>query len=74
MTTLEQALDTVSQLPPDRQEMLIEIIQNRLVQTRRQEIAKDAKESIAAFHRGELKPQSLDAIVAKLRETLQDNH
>ncbi|MBE9168735.1 hypothetical protein IQ238_14875 [Pleurocapsales cyanobacterium LEGE 06147] len=60
MTTLEQALYTVSQLPPDRQEMLIEIIQNRLVETRRQEIAKDAKESIAAFHQGKLKSQSLE--------------
>jgi hypothetical protein len=72
MTTLEQALNTVSQLPPDQQEMLIEIIQNRLVETRRQEIAEDAKESIAAFHQGNLKPQSIEAIVAELRETLQD--
>jgi hypothetical protein len=71
MTTLEQAIDTVSQLPPDQQEMLIEIIQNRLVETRRQEIARDAKESIADFHQGKLKSQSLEAIIAELRETLQ---
>jgi hypothetical protein len=36
MTTLEQALDTVSQLPPDRHFLPIEIIENRLVETRRQ--------------------------------------
>jgi hypothetical protein len=34
--------------------MLVEIIQNRLVDARRQEIATDARASLAAFHRGEL--------------------
>ena len=47
MTTLEQALNIVSQLPSEQQQMLVEIVQNRLIDIRRQEIARDAKDAIA---------------------------
>ena len=73
MTTLEQALNTVSQLPIEQQEMLIEIIQNRLIENRRQEIAEDAEKAILSFHKGELKPQTADEVIAELQETLQDD-
>lgn len=53
-TSLEDALNIVSQLTPEQQAMLVEIIQNRLVEARRREIAEDAKTSIAAFRAGEL--------------------
>jgi hypothetical protein len=72
MTTLEQALDTVSQLPPEQQEMLIDIIQYRLIEARRKEIAQDAQAAIAAFHEGQLKSQFAENIIAELRETLRD--
>jgi len=49
-TSLEDALNTVSQLTLEQQTMLVEIIQNRLVDARRQEIATDARASLAAFH------------------------
>ena len=73
MTSLEQALDTVSQLPIEQQEMLIQIIQNRLIEVRRQEIADDAKQAISAFHRAELRPQNADEIIAQLQQSLQDH-
>lgn len=73
MTKLEQALDTVSQLPIEQQEMLIQIVQNRLIENRRQEIADDARQAISSFHRGELKPQTVDEVIAELQESLQDD-
>ena len=73
MTTLEQALNTVSQLPIEQQEMLIQIVQNRLRENHRQEIAEDAKQAISSFHKGELKPQTADEIIAELQETLEDD-
>ena len=73
MTTLEQALNTVSQLPIEQQEMLIKIMQNRLIENRRQEIAEDAKKAISSFHRGELKSQTADLIIEELQKTLQDD-
>jgi transcriptional regulator with AAA-type ATPase domain len=39
MMTLDQALDPVSQLPYEQQEMLIKILQNRHYESRREEIA-----------------------------------
>ena len=73
MTELEQALNTVSQLPLEQQEMLIQIVQNRLIENRRQEIAEEAKQSISSFHTGELKAQTANEVMAELQESLQDN-
>lgn len=72
MTTLEQALNTVSELSIEQQEMLIQIVQNRLIENRRQEIAEDAKQAISSFHKGELKTQTADEVIAELQEALQD--
>jgi hypothetical protein len=66
MTTLEQAIDTVMQLPPQQQEMLITIINHRRIEERRKEIAKDACESLAAFRAGKLKPQPVQDILRAL--------
>ena len=48
MTTLDQAIDTVLELPPQQQEMLLEIIYRRQVEARRQAIAQDAQLSFVA--------------------------
>ena len=72
MLTLEQAILTVNQLSFEQREMLLEIVKNQMIEARRAEIAKDAKETIAAFHRGELKPQSLENIVSELQATLTE--
>lgn len=72
--TLEEALNTVSQLPPEQQAMLVEIIQKRLTEDRRKEIAIDAKASIAAFHQGSYKPQSAESVIAELDSFLEDEN
>jgi len=73
MVTLEQAILTVNQLPIDQREMLLEIVENQMIESRRTEIAKDAQEAIAAFHRGELKTQPLEAIISELKATLTED-
>ncbi len=73
MTKLEQALNTVSQLTVEQQEMLVRIVQNRLVENRRQEIAEDAKQAISSFHAGEFKAQTANEVMAELQKSLQDN-
>lgn len=72
MTTLDRALETVMQLSLDQQELLIEILRQRHLEASRDEIAKDAKESLAAFKAGKLKPQSAEAVIAELRRSLND--
>lgn len=72
MITLDQALDTVMQLPPDQQEMLIDIVHSRHIRQRRREIADDAQASLAAFRQGLVKSQSVSDIVFELRQVLDD--
>lgn len=69
MITLEQALLTVNQLPLEEREMLLEIVRNQMIETYRQQMAEDAKNSIEMFHQGNLKSQSLESIIAELDDS-----
>ncbi len=73
MVTLEEAISTVNQLPLEQREMLLEIVKNQMIEAQREEIAKDAKEAIAAFHRGDLKPQPIESIISELQATLTED-
>jgi hypothetical protein len=48
-------------------------LRQRHLEASRDEIAKDAQESIAAFKAGKLKPQSAEAVIAELRSSLNDD-
>lgn len=72
MTTLDQILDGVMELPEDQQDMLVDIVQHRRIEARRKDIAKAASESLALFHSGQLKPQPVEDIVEKLRYGLPE--
>lgn len=69
MITLDQAIDTVKQLPTEQQEILIDIFYHRQLEKRRKEIARDAKKSITDFHAGKLQPKSAQEIISELRMT-----
>jgi len=71
MITLDQALDTVSQLPAEQREMLEQILHRRRIEEQRRELAQNARESIQAFHDGQGRPQSAEAVIAELRASLQ---
>jgi hypothetical protein len=73
MITLEEAILAVNQLPFEQREMLLEIVKNQMIEARREEIAQNAQEAINAFHRGELKPQSLENIISELQATLTED-
>ena len=46
--TLQNALDYIEKLPPEVQETLIEIINRRMVDRRREQIARNAKDTLNA--------------------------
>jgi hypothetical protein len=52
VSLLQQALDVVESLPPDEQEALIDLVRRRLVERRRAEIARNAKETLQAVRDG----------------------
>ena len=68
--TFEQVVELIRQLPDEQQEMLIDLIHSWRTEARRREIARDAQESLAAFHSGQLQPQSAQAVIAELRRSL----
>ena len=48
----QQALDVIEQLSASDQEALVEIVQRRLVEQRREEIARNASVTLQAFREG----------------------
>lgn len=70
--TLDQAIDTALQLPPEQRDMLINILRSRQIEARRHEIATEAHKSIAAFREGKLKAQSAEEAIADLHQVLEN--
>ncbi|QVL47966.1 MAG: hypothetical protein KFB96_20275 [Thiocapsa sp.] len=70
--TLDEVINTALQLPPDQREMLIGILRHRQNEARRDEMAADARRSIAMFHEGKLKAQPAEDAIDDLHRTLAD--
>ena len=73
MITFENALEVVSQLPREQQEMLIEIVRKRSAEARRQEMIEECREALAEYQAGKLEAMSAEEAIADLRCYLQDN-
>ena len=71
MANLDEVLDRAMDLPIEQQEMLIQILQRRMIERRRDEIAQDAAFSLAEFREGKLKAKTADEAISELREFLQ---
>lgn len=71
--TIDQVLDTIDELSFEQQEMLVDIIYKRLLETRRQKIAQDAQESLNAFHQGQYLAQSADMVLRELHESFDQD-
>ena len=69
--TLDYALDVVMQLSQEQQDMLVDIVTRRKIQAWRKEAARDAREAVAAVRRGELEPEPVEDIIARLRANLE---
>jgi hypothetical protein len=52
ITPFERALDAVDQLPPADQEAVMEIVRQRQIARRRDEIATHARNTLRAFREG----------------------
>jgi len=66
--TFQKALDVVESLPEYQQENLIEIIRHRLIEHRREALAKNIKEAKEEYSRGEVKSGAVDDLMRELSE------
>jgi hypothetical protein len=66
MMTLDQALTDIMQLDHNSREMLLEILQKRQIEARRDEIAENAEQAINDFHAGNFTPMSAEEAIKNL--------
>jgi hypothetical protein len=71
MTTLNEVLDAVMRLPAEQQKMLVQIVRQRTIENRREEIAQAAEVSITEFRSGKLKTQTAAEVMSNLRSLLE---
>ena len=65
---LQQAIETVESLPPEDQELLIDIDKRHLIDQRRDQLATEIAESHAACQRGEVRRGSAEDLMKELAE------
>lgn len=71
MSNLDRVLDEAMNLPLEQKEMLIQILQRRMIEQRRDEIAQDAKLSLAEFREGKLRIQTTTEAISELKNFSQ---
>ncbi|MBA2737062.1 MAG: hypothetical protein H0U50_09790 [Pyrinomonadaceae bacterium] len=59
-------LEAVESLPTDEKEMLVDILQNRLVENRRKQIKADVERSRRDFADGKYQPKTVDEIMQEV--------
>jgi hypothetical protein len=66
MVTIDSTLEDIMQLDFASREILLEILQKRQIEARRDEMAKTAKRSLRAFQSGKNIPLSANDVIDKL--------
>lgn len=66
MITIDQALTDIMQLDYTSREMLLEILQKRQIEERRDEIAENAKRAIKDLHAGNFTAMSAEEAIKHL--------
>ena len=64
--TFQKALDTIESLPEYQQESLIDIIRHRLIDHRRELLAKNIGEARAEYARGQVRKGTVDDLMKEL--------
>ena len=66
--TFQEALDIVESLPEFQQDDLVDIVQRRRIERRRELLAESIKEARAEYARGEVKRGAADDLMKELTE------
>ena len=66
MVTINSTLEDIMQLDFASREMLLEILQKRQIEARREEIAKNGKQALKEYRSGKIRPQTAEEIIEEL--------
>ena len=64
--TFADVLETGEDLPLDEKEVLVDILQNRLIEIRRNQLKKDIENAEREFEQGLCKPATVDEIMREV--------
>lgn len=64
----QEALETIEALPADEQDLLIEVIRNRLTAQRRAQIVSEVAEAREAYQRGEVRRGTVADLMGEVAE------
>ena len=67
MSTFAEIVDSADALSNDEQQTLIDILQARLRERRREELLKGIQDAEAEFSEGKIQPASVDEIMKRIR-------
>jgi hypothetical protein len=66
--TFQEALEIIEALPEYQQEDLVNVIKNRIIEQRRELLAKNIREAKEEYARGEVKKGTVDDLMKELTE------
>ncbi|NJM70637.1 MAG: hypothetical protein HC862_10610 [Scytonema sp. RU_4_4] len=68
ISNFAKVLESVEALSPDEQEALIELVQRRLAERRREEIAANIAQAQVEYQSGEVFRGTVEEVIAELRQ------
>ncbi|MCX6669058.1 MAG: hypothetical protein NTV25_04525 [Methanothrix sp.] len=68
----QELIESVEALPIEDREMLVEIINKRIIEQRRERLVADMEESLEAYKRGDVHMGTADDLLKDLDEDLRD--
>lgn len=71
-SSFQEIIESVEALPLDDREILMDIINKRIIEQRREELVADLEESMQAYRKGEVRIGTVDDLLRDLDEDLRD--
>jgi hypothetical protein len=71
-SSFQELLESVESLPLDDQQMLLDIINMRIIEKRRDELVADMEESLEAYRKGDVRIGTVDDLLRDLDKDLMD--
>ena len=70
--SFQELIESVEALALDDREILVEIINKRIIEQRREELENDMEESLEAYRKSEVRVGTVDDLLRDLDEDLRD--
>jgi hypothetical protein len=71
-SSFQELIESVEALPLCDQQMLIEIINKRIIEQKRDDLVADMEESLDAYRKGEIRIGTVDDLLRDLDEDLRE--